>query len=80
MAFKFAIHGKKEKTIEKVLDGEGKTSLGIFSGNDIGHCIDMASRHCDITDDFLDDVKYYRVCGKEESLDRKFTITVEFYK
>jgi hypothetical protein len=82
MAYKFTIDGKEriQRTIEDITDTEGKTSLGVAAGIDIGHCIYIASRHCETSENFLKDVRYYRICSKEESLDPKCPVTIEFYK
>ncbi len=83
MAFKFIIDNGRtrvERTIEELVNGEGKISLGIASGMDIGHCFYIASRHCRVTKDFLRDVDYYRICSEEKALDPGCTITIEFYK
>ncbi len=82
MAFKFVIDGKKriERTAEEIVDAEGKTSLGVASGMDVGHCFCIASRHCKTTKDFLSDVNYYRICNPREALDPECALTIEFYK
>ena len=79
MAFKF-VRNEIERTIEEIVDVEGKTSLGTASGMDIAQCFSTASRLCEATNDFLNDVNYYRICDKRESIDPRCAITIEFYK
>ncbi len=75
-----------KKSIEEITEEEteGKTSLGLTVGMDIGGCLCTAARHYK---NFWKDVKYYRVCDKEEVLkeegevlDPRCSTVIEFYK
>ncbi len=78
MAVKFIIDDgrtRAERTIEEIVDAEGKISLGVASGMDIMHCFYIASRYCRTTKNFLRDVDYYRICDRKEALERGLAIT-----
>ena len=78
--FEFDIVGtdRVKKSIEEITkeEIEGKTSLGLTVGVDISHCVLLARKHYK---NFRKEVKYYRVCGKEEIFDPQCSMAIEFY-
>ena len=79
MAFKL-VRDEKERTIEEIVDIEEKTSLGTAAGMDVAQCFSTASRLCKTTNNFLNDVNYYRICDKKEAIDPRCAISIELYK
>lgn len=81
MPFKVKFHkGKKEieKSLEEITDTVGKISIGKAHGIDLVHCVYRGWR---CHENFLDEVKYYRFCSREESPDLdEYCTAVEFYK
>ncbi len=65
-----------KRSIEEITDTGGKTLIFTVASADLERCIYFGWKHYK---NFLDEVKYYRFCCREEASPRQ-PVTVKFYR